>query len=123
MTKTIEPKPHLNSAQIVEFIKIVKVLNNYYNNMYKYTSDPKTASHVFRENLVSASLDEIKFIHIENIDKFTYKICVEMVNGNSQEWIHVDGIAEERIELRKRNIESHPVFSITCLEDIVNNKI
>jgi hypothetical protein len=102
-----------NELQIVELQKIVKVLNRYYNSFNK----EKSVSQSFRE-LVEQSQPENLKIEVRKFGNYEYLISAEIVNRGKDSWIHMDGISQERDELRKREILNHPVFSIVSLGDI-----
>ncbi|MBE7412411.1 MAG: hypothetical protein L6Q54_08145 [Leptospiraceae bacterium] len=103
-----------------EFIRIVEVLNRYYsqNKPENYPSE----SHKFREKLLQSPLDSFK-VFIKKFGLFEYIIAVEISeNGSSRfdTWIHIDGIEEERNELKNSGILDHPIFQIVSMTDLVN---
>jgi hypothetical protein len=102
-----------NQVQIIELQKIVKALNRYYNSFNK----EKSVSQSFRE-LVEQSQPENLKIEVRKFGSYEYLINAEILHRGKDSWIHMDGISQERDELRKREILNHPVFKIVSLGDI-----
>lgn len=101
-----------------EFQSIIAVLNRYYN-----LNPPKnhpSSAYRFREELVIASLDSIR-VFIKRYGQYEYLIAVEILqesNKKMDSWIHIDGIQQERDELKSKNVVEHPVFNIFCISDL-----
>lgn len=99
-----------------EFQKILAVLNRYYHR----SGEELTQSQLFREKVASANKENIR-IFLQKFGKYEYLILVkifEQEEWREDSWIHVDGIQEEREQLKRRGLLNHPVFSITCLTDL-----
>lgn len=110
----------INSTMKPEFQRIVAVLNKYYD-----ASQPKSTvnqASQFRKNLVRQNPESFR-IYLKKFGSYEFLVHAEILaeNKNSSEadtWIHIDGIQEERDQLSKQGIESHPVFQIVGLTDI-----
>lgn len=111
----------LTETQIVEFQKILGVLNRYYNIFSSKDKEPKSNSVLFREKLEKTTPSQA-VVSLSKINKYSY-IVRASIGDESAEWVHVDGIQEERDELAEKNITEHPVYNITCLTDLYTDKI
>ena len=116
-TTKIALKP-LSEAQVTEFQKIVKILNKYYNTL---GSIPKSNSTLFRQKIVEAPASKLT-ISLSQNDKYTYTVQATYLQ-ETYEWIHIDGIQEERDQFQEKEITDHPVFQITCLTDLYTDKV
>jgi hypothetical protein len=103
----------LKDEGIVELKGILRVLVNYYNAIN--SGCVKTPSASFRETFSTAEGGEV---YIKDLGDYTYLIFCKL-GDDYESWLHVDGISQERDELTKKGISSHPVFGITCLKDIL----
>lgn len=112
---------NLTETQIVEFQKILGVLNRYYNILSSKDKQPKSSSVLFREKLEKTTASET-VVSLSKINKYDYHIKASIGDENA-EWVHVDGIQEERDQLAEKNITEHPVYNITCLTDLYTDKI
>lgn len=110
---------NLTETQIVEFQKILGVLNRYYNTFS--SKEPKSNSVLFREKLEKTIPSEA-IVSLSKINKYDYHIKASIGEENV-EWVHIDGIQEERDQLAEKNITEHPVYNITCLTDLYTDKI
>lgn len=101
-----------------EFKKIVNILNRYYNlNPSKNHPSP---AHLFREEVAQTPNDKLR-IFLKKFGDYEFLIVVEInsKSGNKMDsWIHIDGISQERAELKNRDIKNHPVFRIISIEDL-----
>lgn len=120
LVEALKDATSLNTNQIKNLLRIVQVLNRYYNAT-NYSE--KSKSQLFREKLLILPVEDIKEIKVKQLGTYEYVINATLSDGDTESWVHIDGIAEEREHLKSRNISEHPVFQITCLEDIVNNRI
>lgn len=112
---TLKP---LSETQVIEFQKIVKTLNKYYST---FGSDSKSKSVLFREKIVEVPASKLT-ISLSQNDTYTYTVHATYLHETYQ-WIHIDGIQEERDELQEKRITTHPVFQITCLTDLYTDKV
>ena len=103
-------KVNLQPKEKAEFIKILKILNHYYS-----MRGDKGKDFQFREFLIKSQLEDFS-IEAEKLSKFEYQITATTITGDSRQWIHLDGIAEERERFSDK--KDHPVFSITSLGDL-----
>ncbi len=104
-----------------DFLRILEVMNRYYksNMSENYPSE----SSRFRENLLNTPPENFK-IFIKRFGNFEYFIAAElsMKEGTRfDSWIHIDGIEEEKKELKQRKINDHPIFEIISLTDLFMN--
>lgn len=103
-----------------EFINIVRVLNRYYEA--NSPRDTENNSNRFRRKLEEAPQDSVR-VFLKKFGEYEFLVHVEMKNGRPKKsetdtWIHIDGIQEERDSLKKKGIEDHPVYHIIGLTDI-----
>lgn len=99
-----------------EFQKILAVLNRYYHK----SGDELTQSQLFREKVALANVENLR-IFLQKFGKYEFLITVKLLEEEKwleDSWIHVDGIQEEREQLKRKGCLNHPVFSITCLTDL-----
>jgi hypothetical protein len=113
LTEAAGVTKEFSQVQIIELQKIIKILNRYYNSFNK----EKSVSQSFRELVEQTQPENLK-IEVRKFGNYEYLISAEIVNRGKDSWIHMDGISQERDELRKREILNHPVFSIVSLGDI-----
>jgi hypothetical protein len=106
----------LNADQIRDFQRIVRTLNIYHSSIKVSKSEGMN----FRERLVQTQVEDIKSIAIKHFGDYEYFVSVKITEEDKEQWIHIDGIAEER-KLFKGKDRNHPVFSMVCLEDIYSN--
>jgi hypothetical protein len=103
-----------------DFLHIVRIVNLYYSTN---TSRVKpTESYLFRERFARTSTDKVS-IYIKKIGTYEFLIQAaiaadENLRGESDVWLHVDGIKQERDELVEKGVTEHPVFSIVCMTDL-----
>ncbi|MBK8397138.1 MAG: hypothetical protein IPL26_18130 [Leptospiraceae bacterium] len=123
-TKPKDSKPNKKNgwyelvSEKAEFQNIVRILNRYYN-LNPQTNHP-TPAYVFREEIVLAKLESIR-IFLKKFGSFEFLVVVELSSekGNRMDsWIHIDGVSQERVIMTEKGNLQHPVFSITCLEDL-----
>jgi len=98
-----------------DFLAIVSVLNRYYE-----AYPPKgefSESHNFRVEICKLQPGEIR-VYLKRFADMDYLVGVEIENGKSDTWIHVDGIKQERADLERQGKLDHPVFNIVCLTDL-----
>ncbi|WP_411822409.1 LIC_13246 family protein [Leptospira sp. 'Mane'] len=103
----------LNADGKKKFQNIMRVVNLHHAIQLKEHSEILE----YRKRIVLADVKSFE-IYVESLGAFAYGIiCVheEVV----KEWIHVDGISEERERLEEKGIFEHPIFEITCLTDIL----
>lgn len=106
------------TEQKKEFQGILKVLNRFYDAV---AEGRQNDSHKFRKSLETEKAEKVR-IFLKKFGRYEFLVYAEITDtetGNrSDSWIHIDGIAEEREQLRKRGNKEHPVFSISCLTDL-----
>jgi sarcosine oxidase delta subunit len=95
-----------------KFIRILKVLNRFYES----TNEGKGKD---LNNRIELSNSDISEFEIQKFEKYKF-ICSGKIGEKKTEWIHIDGIQEERDLIKA---EDHPVFHIECLSDIYSNII
>ena len=126
VTKTKEKKRKAKSKsawfELVErkedFKHIVHILNRYYD-LHSPVNHPSPA-HLFRQDIVSCDLEELH-IYLKKFGSFEFLVVVEIGSEESKRmdsWIHIDGIAQERIFMKEKGKLEHPVFKITSLDDL-----
>ena len=99
-------KRQLADDQRDKFFHILKILNHYYT-MQKI----KSADQDFRIRIT----EDQENTQVEMQQIGTYEFQITATNqGETKEWIHMDGIQEEREKLPK----DHPVHFIVCMTDI-----
>jgi hypothetical protein len=101
----------LNNSQVEKLVEILKILNRYYKSLNR-TSEGMT----FRERSCEEGIK--KAFKIKKFGQYEYLIYATLNDTEEDSWIHIDGIAEERKLMLERGIDTHPVFNITCLQDI-----
>ncbi|WP_061247703.1 LIC_13246 family protein [Leptospira noguchii] len=107
----------MNEQGIKEFLIILKVFDAFYSANQKETSKEELK---FRSKLQTEK--DIR-IFLKALDEFAYYILAQLKeNGKlqSKNWIHIDGIQEEKERFRDLGDLTHPIFSITCVTDIYN---
>ena len=100
--KTI-PQEHLG-----RFIRILNVLNRY----YELQKDKKINGIEFRKKIVESNGEGLK-IYLKKFKEYGFMVHVKLLDEQNS-WIHIDGIAEERKQVK----HNHPIFEIDCLSDI-----
>jgi hypothetical protein len=112
MTKKIT-----KTADIQEFQKIVSVLNRY----YALSNHAKSPAIEFRERLVLTSPTDLE-IEIKKMGNHEFYVSAKILSeGKIENWLHIDGILQERETMTERGNLNHPVFKITCLSDLYEN--
>lgn len=104
-----------------EFKKIVSILNRFYN--LQSSANHPTPAHIFREEVVLADVDKLR-IFLKKFGSFEFLVVVEIATelGNKMDsWIHIDGIAQERLIMKEKGKLDHPVFKIISLDDLYQN--
>lgn len=98
-----------------DFLHILRILNHYYENQ----SQTKNQLYLFRKELVERDPETIR-IFLAKIGTYEYFVSASLsLDPNETEtWIHVDGIAEEREKLKAIPNLDHPVFSLVCMSDL-----
>ncbi|WP_246834617.1 LIC_13246 family protein [Leptospira levettii] len=97
-----------------EFLHILRILNHY----YEMRGETKSKQFGFRRLLADSDPNSVQ-IFFAKIGPFEYQVaCRILPNEETETWIHVDGIAEERERLRQIGNTEHPVFSLVCLGDL-----
>ncbi|EMP03493.1 hypothetical protein LEP1GSC171_1314 [Leptospira santarosai str. HAI1380] len=107
----------MNEQGIKEFLIILKVLDAFYSANRKETSREELK---FRSKLQTEK--DIR-IFLKALDKSGYYILAQLKeNGKlqSKNWIHIDGIQEEKERFRELGDLTHPIFKVTCVTDIFN---
>lgn len=104
-----------NEDQKTKFIEILRILVRYYE-MVQDSNQMKDFQ--FRKELVEMPIDSFQ-IEVKKIGDYEFNVKV-IVGDKVVEWVHIDGIMEERNRLKESNNLDHPVFRIVCLTDIYN---
>lgn len=105
--KTI-PQEHLG-----RFIRILNVLNRY----YELQKDKKINGIEFRKKIVESNGEGLK-IYLKKFKEYGFMVHVKLLDEQNS-WIHIDGIAEERKQVK----HNHPILEIDCLSDIFTDCI
>lgn len=105
----------LNLKGKEEFITILTTICRY----KKINKSQTTSKDQFYFRLIKKPIDRYE-IAIEKIAEYDFIVRV-FLKTKIESWIHIDGILEERNDLRKKRVTDHPVFQINCLYDIVLN--
>lgn len=103
----------VGSKQVEDFQKMLKVLVRFYDAVLSEREE-KNESHEFRKALSEMTDTKKVEIYLRKFGKYEYLVYAD-VNGETESWIHVDGIAEEREQLKGKD---HPVHTIVCMSDI-----
>ncbi|HMV42763.1 MAG TPA: hypothetical protein PK079_13050 [Leptospiraceae bacterium] len=101
-----------------EFKNIVNILNRYYN--LNPTKNHPSPAHLFREEVVQTDEGNLR-IFLKKFGEFEFLIVVEISSASGKKmdsWIHIDGIAQERLALSSQGISNHPVFQIISMDDL-----
>ena len=104
-----------------EFKKIVSILNRFYN--LQSSANHPTPAHIFREEVVLADVDKLR-IFLKKFGSFEFLVVVEIateLGKKMDSWIHIDGIAQERLIMKEKGKLDHPVFKIISLDDLYQN--
>ncbi len=97
-----------------EFLHILRILNHY----YEMRGENRSERFIFRETLVRTDPGDIQ-IYFSKIGEYEYQVaCAIPKSAKIESWIHIDGIAEERMKMREVGNLEHPVFSLVCLGDL-----
>ncbi len=101
-----------------EFLHILRILNHY----YEMTGKTKNDLFAFRNKLVNLPPDTVS-IYLSKIGPYEYfvRACLDQKFETAETWVHIDGIAEERAKFIEIGNQNHPVFSITCLQDLYDS--
>jgi len=105
----------LDESGVKKLQDICKTLNKYYSSI----QISKSETFMFRERFVSIEPSEVQHVAIKHFGEYEYFVSVKISDDDKDQWIHIDGIAEERNLFKDR--KNHPVFSIVCLGDIYSN--
>lgn len=74
----------------------------------------------FRKNIVDSDPKEFS-VEVSQLEECEFLVrCI--LPGLSQEWILLDGIAQERECLRQKGIHNHPFFDLVCMSDLYFEK-
>ena len=121
MTKTETKSVVVTDIEkIKEFQRILKVLQNY----YALSDNKKSATSLNRDAIINADPSNV-YLEITRLPKTKYDYKVKGYDKKSEytedsiEWIHIDGIAQERENFLENGIDNHPVFNIVCLSDLI----
>ncbi|MFB5650147.1 LIC_13246 family protein [Leptospira wolffii] len=99
------------------FFEIVNALNRYYESLRgSEDKDPRS----FRRRLVKSDPDRTE-IYFQRFGDYEYLIFAKIESKDKSEsdsWIHIDGIAMERDEIRGKGSKKHPAFRIQCVQDL-----
>lgn len=128
-TKTQEKKSKKKNSSLwyelmgekEEFKRIVAILNRFYN--LQPSSNHPTPAHIFREEIVFAEADKLR-IFLKKFGRYEFLVVVEIkteLGKKMDSWIHIDGIAQERLIMKEKGKLDHPVFKITSLNDLYQN--
>lgn len=104
-----------------EFQNILGILNRYYSQFSK--DKEETQSFLppvkFRKDVEKSKPEEVS-IYLKKFGKYEFLVYVEISGDKPRKdsWIHIDGVQQERDDFLKKGIKTHPVFEITCLEDL-----
>lgn len=113
--ETVESWRELSVSQIQQFQEILTALNRYYKMM---TIDNKVSkTQLFREKVEKADAKTVS-VELKRFGEYEYLVRA-IVDKETDTWIHVDGIAEERKTFPKNN----PIFNIVCLTDIYQQAV
>jgi len=96
-----------------EFLHIVRVLENYASAVGLKTSK-------FRKALSEVREEELCRIYFKQIGKYEYEVKahLKLEDWLEDNWIHIDGIQEERDRFEEIGKVDHPVFGLTNLSDL-----
>ncbi|MDX1958831.1 MAG: hypothetical protein SFU98_09670 [Leptospiraceae bacterium] len=100
-----------------EFLKILSDLNSFYRERSRGTN--VMISH-FREEVAQKNPSELNIL-LMKFGYFEFLVWCEIIeetNNRAESWIHIDGISHEREQLKEAGILTHPVFEITCMNDL-----
>lgn len=103
-----------------EFQDILKILNRFYEQLPDEEPNP---TRQFREKILNADPENLR-IFFKKFGLYEFIVAAEIKEKEgiqSDSWIHIDGIAQERAELSKIGLTGHPIFSITCISDLFNS--
>ncbi|EQA43882.1 hypothetical protein LEP1GSC050_4158 [Leptospira broomii serovar Hurstbridge str. 5399] len=114
-----EPWKEMDAEGIITFKRILSILYSYYNMIW----EPKSISETweFRKELIIAPNARV---FVKKFGEYEYLIRGEIADGKNiktDEWIHIDGIQEERDGFSDSKNLTNPVFNIPCLTDIYLN--
>ncbi|EOQ90239.1 hypothetical protein LEP1GSC202_0518 [Leptospira yanagawae serovar Saopaulo str. Sao Paulo = ATCC 700523] len=110
--KDLEWRELVNKKE--EFLHILRILNHY----YEMRGETKSKQFGFRRQLADSDPNRVQ-IFFAKIGNFEYQVaCRILPNEDTETWIHIDGIAEERERLLTIGNTEHPVFSLVCLGDL-----
>lgn len=99
----------LSLEKTIEFQKILKAIITFENKNPSINTE-------FRKNIVASDPKEF-LVEVSHLEEYEFLVRCTL-NGLTQEWIHLDGIAEEREFFRQKGIHSHPVFDLVCMSDL-----
>lgn len=101
------------------YMQILKVLQQYYT---MHLIGIQSTCFQFRNVFLKELHDQIDncVIQLRRINQFEFLIIAILPNGDSNSWIHIDGIQQEREDYLKKGVKSNPVFEICCLTDLWN---
>ncbi|MCG6144539.1 LIC_13246 family protein [Leptospira bandrabouensis] len=97
-----------------EFLHILRILNHY----YEMRGETKSKQFAFRRHLADSPPESVQ-IFFSRLGPYEYQVaCRILPEEQTETWIHIDGIAEERERLKQIGNTEHPVFSLVCLGDL-----
>lgn len=97
-----------------EFLHILRILNHY----YEMQGGRKHSQDEFRKLVTETNPEQVK-IYVNRLGIYEYQVaCTYLPESQTETWIHIDGIAEERARLTELGNTDHPVFSLVCLGDL-----
>lgn len=106
-------KEIISIADKERFQRIVLILHRF----YELTSSGKREGADFKERFGKTKSKDVQ-IRLKKIGNWEYHVTCSIGNHEEDNWIHVDGIKEERDALIKEGISDHPVFEIDCVSDL-----
>ncbi|PJZ69911.1 hypothetical protein CH373_13320 [Leptospira perolatii] len=101
-----------------DFFRIVGILNRYYD--YLRGSLEESNSQKFRKRLLETRVEDTE-IYFKRFGVYEYVVFAKIRTEQGSEtdsWIHLDGILQERTNFLERWIQDHPIFGIKCISDI-----
>ena len=101
----------------VAFKNIIHVIDRYYS---LNSTGALSEAQLFRKAIVATPEESFR-VFLKKFGTYEFLLVVELtIEGEKKmdSWIHIDGIAQERIILKEKGVEKHPVFNITSLCDL-----
>lgn len=106
------------------FKHIVLILQRYYK-MNPIIDTKNSIAFNFREEIVRTDIEALR-IFLKKFGEYEFLVVVEIKKvdvKDTDSWIHVDGITQERIICKQKGIKEHPVFRIKSLADLYENPL